>query len=125
MMCDFFKNIFYYLSTNQVFVLFIQLQPALLISQTLYFKTSTKENSRDWYFLDLTKAFDIFDHNLLRKKLSGFGLSKSAVNSWFRAYFTGGTQSICINDDLSDPEAIPYMAYHRGVSSGHFCLLCA
>ena len=57
--------------------------------------------------MDLTKAFDTLDHDLLLKKLTEFGLSKSAVN-WFRACLTRRTQSIYINDVLSDPEPILY-----------------
>ena len=46
-------------------------------------------------FLDLTKAFDTPDHDLLLNKLSDYGLTPSTVH-WFRAYLTGRTQSVCI-----------------------------
>ena len=58
-------------------------------------------------FLDLTKAFDTLDHELLLTKLSDFGLSNSSI-CWFKAYLTERTQSIYTNGVLSDPELILY-----------------
>ena len=58
-------------------------------------------------FLDLSKAFDTLDHDLLLTKLAGFGLSKSSVN-WFNAYLTNRTQSVIINGIQTDAEPILY-----------------
>ena len=52
-------------------------------------------------FLDLTKAFDTLDHELLLTKLSDFGLSNSSI-CWLKAYITERAQSIYINGILSD-----------------------
>ena len=56
-------------------------------------------------FLDLSKAFDTLDHELLLMKFSDFGLNKSSVN-WFKAYLTKRTQSVNINGVQSDTEPI-------------------
>ena len=58
-------------------------------------------------FLDLSKAFDTLDHELLLMKFSDFGLNKSSVN-WFKAYLTKRTQSVNINGVQSDTEPILY-----------------
>ena len=39
-------------------------------------------------FLDLSKAFDTLDHNILMKKLYRYGI-RGAVNSWFHDYLSG------------------------------------
>ena len=58
-------------------------------------------------FLDLSKALDTRDHELLLMKLADFGLSKSSVN-WFNAYLTERTQSVNINGIQFDAEPILY-----------------
>ena len=58
-------------------------------------------------FLDLSKAFDTLDHELLLMKFSDFGLNKSSVN-WFKAYLTKRTQSVNINGVQSDTEPLSY-----------------
>ena len=58
-------------------------------------------------FLDLSKAFDTLDHDLLLTKLAGLGLSKSSVN-WFNAYLTNRTQSVIINGIHCNAEPILY-----------------
>ena len=57
--------------------------------------------------MDLSKAFDTLDHELLLAKLADFGLSKSSVN-WFNAYLTNRTQRVNINGIQSDAEPILY-----------------
>ena len=42
-------------------------------------------------FIDLTKAFDTVDHQIMLCKLSEIGLSESALH-WFRSYLTGRQQ---------------------------------
>ena len=58
-------------------------------------------------FLDLSKALDTLDHELLLMKFSDFGLNKSSVN-WFQAYLTKRTPSVNINGVQSDTEPILY-----------------
>jgi hypothetical protein len=68
----------------------------------------------DWYkaldrkqyvgvvFLDISKAFDTVDHNLLLTKLSQLGLSSSAT-SWFQSYLSNRSQVTRVADSFSMP----------------------
>ena len=47
-------------------------------------------------FIDLTKAYDVLNHELLLEKLSSHGI-KGTTNSWFRSYLTNRRQFIEIN----------------------------
>ena len=58
-------------------------------------------------FLDLSKAFDTIDHDVMLNKLMDLGFSDSAI-VWFRAYLTNRTQSVCVNVMLSDPQSIAF-----------------
>ena len=44
--------------------------------------------------LDLSKCFDVIDHELLLQKLTMHGIE----NTWFAAYLRGHTQSVSLND---------------------------
>ncbi len=52
-------------------------------------------------FLDLKKAFDTIDHNILLKKLSKYSLSVNVVE-WFKSYLTNRKQLIKVNGVKSD-----------------------
>ena len=66
----------------------------------------------DWYkaldrkqyvgvvFLDISKAFDTVNHDLLLAKLSQLGLSPSAV-AWFQSYVSNRSQVTRVGDSLS------------------------
>ena len=56
-------------------------------------------------FLDLSKAFDTLDHELLLRKLSNNGLNQSSIQ-WFNSYLSNRSQSVCTNGTVSDPEPI-------------------
>lgn len=58
-------------------------------------------------FLDLSKAFDTLDHQILLDKLSNFGFNRSAVQ-WFSSYLTHRTQSIYVNGITSEPLSVQY-----------------
>ncbi len=52
-------------------------------------------------FLDLKKAFDTVNHEILLHKLCKYGMSPNVVD-WFRNYLTGHIQNTKVNNTLSD-----------------------
>ena len=52
-------------------------------------------------FLDLKKAFDTVNYDILFKKLHNYGVTGSTLN-WFRSYLGGRRQAINVNSTLSD-----------------------
>ncbi len=52
-------------------------------------------------FLDLAKAFDSVDHNILKMKLRCLGFKPAAV-SWFTSYLTNRTQCTKVNNKVSN-----------------------
>ena len=53
-------------------------------------------------FLDLSKAFDKVDHNILLAKLEHYGI-RGLPNECFRSYLTNRQQFISVNNIDSDP----------------------
>ena len=51
-------------------------------------------------FIDLQKAFDTADHNILLSKLYHYGVKK-APHQWFKSYLTGRQQYTTINYQTS------------------------
>ena len=52
-------------------------------------------------FIDLTKAFDMVDHQIMLCKLSEIDLSETALH-WFCSYLTGRQQRTSCRNELSD-----------------------
>ena len=63
-------------------------------------------------FIDLRKAFDSVNHEILLKKLIMYGCSPAAI-SWFASYLSGRTQLVNFKGSLSDREEID-----KGVPQG-------
>jgi hypothetical protein len=51
-------------------------------------------------FIDLKKAFDTVDHNILLNKLSYYGF-RGIVNEWFSSYLKNRTQSTQVGQQIS------------------------
>ena len=56
-------------------------------------------------FLDLSKAFDTVDHQLLLKKLKSLGLDNNSMG-WFKSYLSAREQVVSIGNCLSCPKPI-------------------
>ncbi len=56
-------------------------------------------------FLDLKKAFDTVNHNILLNKLQSFNIAPIAIN-WFKNYLEGRVQSVKYQGVKSDREYI-------------------
>ena len=56
-------------------------------------------------FLDLSKAFDTNDHNLLIRKLDNYGIRGNSLN-WFKSYLKGRIQRVKLNNVSSEWEEI-------------------
>ena len=73
-------------------------------------------------FLDLSKAFDTVNHDIIRLKLKALGVKESSV-SWFVTYLSGCTQQTNICGTLSDPTEMK-MGVPQGSILGPLIFIC-
>ena len=56
-------------------------------------------------FLDLSKAFDMINHDMLLYKLNHYGIRGKALE-WFRSYLKDRKQFVCINNEKSSLRSV-------------------
>ena len=78
---------------------------ALLDFSDYILKNIDEGNLTGAVFLDLSKAFDMIDHSLLKGKLTALGVRGGAL-AWFDNYLSGRTQSVSVNRTYSDTSDI-------------------
>ena len=63
-------------------------------------------------FLDLSKAFDLVSHDILKEKLANYHTNQTAMN-WFRSFLLEHKQVCSVSGVLSSPACL-----YRGVPQG-------
>jgi len=63
-------------------------------------------------FLDLKKAFDTVNHEILINKLANYGIQDNEL-SWFKSYLCNRSQAVRVNSYLSD-----FKTYNTGIPQG-------
>ena len=56
-------------------------------------------------FIDLKKAFDTIDHEIILRKMSYFGADQETI-TWFQSYLSNRTQRCNVNGRLPTPRTI-------------------
>ena len=72
-----------------------------------------KNNYVGAVFLDLAKAFDSIDHNILDQKLKKYGI-RDTEHKWFMSYLSGRQQLTIVNDKRSEQLPEEPLGSHRG-----------
>ena len=83
-------------------------ETALLKVQNDILRDIDKKKVALLLLLDLSAAFDTIDHEILLKRLEKFYKVSGSALKWFRSFLTNRTQSIMINDEVSEPKFLKY-----------------
>ena len=73
----------------------------IYLLQSIHEATDTGECSARIFFADLSKGFDLIDHNILLKELSSLNIDIVLVD-WIKAFFTDRRQVVRMENFLSD-----------------------
>ena len=76
-------------------------ETSLIETTDVILEAIDKQNVTALVLLDMSKAFDSLNHEILLLKLQDIGLSSAALN-WFSSYMTNKFQAVRINSQLSD-----------------------
>ena len=71
--------------------------------------------------LDLQKAFDTVDHDILCKKLKAMGIKPE---DWFRSYLSNQNEIVNVNDTESDDPSLVTCGVPQGSILGRLLFLC-
>ena len=104
-----------------VFDHFTQLLLALSEATNHWLMNIDNGNMNSVVFLDIRKAFDTIDHQILIKKLSQYGIQDDELN-FFESYLENRTQCCSVNGKLSDRQKIE-LGFHRDQSLVLYCSL--
>ena len=74
-------------------------------------------------FIDLAKAFDTVDHDILLSKLEYYGVCDESL-PWFKNYFTGRKQLMHIDSQSSEELAITSEVLQGSILGPLLCIVC-
>lgn len=78
---------------------------ALIDATTEWLNNMDQGRLNSVVYLDLAKAFDTVDHDILIHKLSIYGICEMSLN-WFRSFLSNRNQRCFVNGHLSEPETL-------------------
>ncbi len=73
-------------------------------------------------FLDLKKAFDVVDHNILLSKLPKYSITGSALD-WFRIYLPNRSQIVDVHSNHSQPQPVDMSVIQGSLLWPTLCLI--
>ena len=122
-----YKRLYTFLNNNNIYSLQFGFRQQYSTSHVL---TNITENIRKalddgnidcGIFVDLQKAFDIVDHQILLAKLNHYGI-RGVSNDWFKSYLSNRSQYVSITGYDSGPAAIN-CGVPQGSVLGHLLFL--